>query len=108
MYKTETNKAVLFNREKDSKFLWIPKSVINGDWITDKNQKQIVKVKYPLKLQWKSKRFVIQIIENTKKKLIEFGYKESKKKPSLFYKKLKSKEYRQNRTHFNLHFEDAF
>ncbi|MEE9376738.1 MAG: hypothetical protein V3V33_01740 [Candidatus Lokiarchaeia archaeon] len=56
-YELETERAVMFGRNKDDKVLFIPKSSIKGGWKRDKKLPQNIKVTFGIKLFWQPRKF---------------------------------------------------
>ena len=64
-YEYETETAVMFNREKDNKILWIPKIAIRGGYTKDKNIAQNITLNFvPKNLGWieRQKRVLYSVI----------------------------------------------
>jgi len=55
-YELETSLAIMFGRNIDDKVLFIPKSAIKGGWKKDKNKAQNIKIKFGIKLYWKTRK----------------------------------------------------
>ena len=87
-FEHEKNKALKFYRNSDSKYFWIPKSVIKEqrNWIKD--QLETFPVKFPIDLYWKGRNKIEQIRFEREKKLKKLGYMGHTKKTYLFYKNI--------------------
>ncbi|HEC39603.1 hypothetical protein LCGC14_0498220 [marine sediment metagenome] len=56
-FELETERAIMFGRQKDDKILFVPKTAIKGGWKKDKVLHQTIKVRFPITLFWKERKF---------------------------------------------------
>ena len=49
--------AIMFGRQKDEKIFFVPKTAITGGWKKDKVIPQTIKIKFPIKLIWKERKY---------------------------------------------------
>lgn len=53
-YEHESLKLVMFERKTDNKYIFIPKSAIEGGWSEDREKAQNINLKFEMELNWRS------------------------------------------------------
>ena len=55
-YENESLELVMFERKSDNKYIFIPKSAIEGGWLEDREKPQNIKLKFEMELNWRSRK----------------------------------------------------